>query len=177
MMTRIRTGVLVAVVALAAATLGSPAAAGADGAAAKVETFERLGFQPGPGGGLVLNWGFSPRVISVPSGSIVKWTNATEAGELHAVTLVSAAHVPQTIDEVFNCGVCNEALAKHDADGKPPIDHLLVNVGKTGLNTEGDSRILLPHQSLFATVTAPAGTTLNYVCSIHPWMQAKIHVT
>ncbi len=70
-----------------------------------------------------------------------------------------------------------EALAKHDADGKPPIDHILVNVGRTGLNTEGDSRILLPRQSLFATVTAPAGTTLNYVCAIHPWMQAKIHVT
>jgi hypothetical protein len=27
-----------------------------------------------------------------------------------------------------------------------------------------------------ALVAAPAGTTLNYICVIHPWMQATVHV-
>jgi hypothetical protein len=26
------------------------------------------------------------------------------------------------------------------------------------------------------TVTAPAGTTLDFICSVHPWMQAVLHV-
>ena len=25
-------------------------------------------------------------------------------------------------------------------------------------------------------VTAPAGTTLNFMCAVHPWMQGVLHV-
>jgi plastocyanin len=31
-------------------------------------------------------------------------------------------------------------------------------------------------QSITATVTAPPGATLQYLCAIHPWMQGEIAV-
>ena len=46
--------------------------------------------------------------------------------------------------------------------------------------TLGDSIALAPkgpHKTATVVVSAPAGTTLYYVCAIHPWMQGEIKVT
>jgi hypothetical protein len=43
--------------------------------------------------------------------------------------------------------------------------------------TPGDSLLILPGKGLTAPVTAPAGTTLWYMCTVHPWMQGSIVVT
>jgi hypothetical protein len=45
--------------------------------------------------------------------------------------------------------------------------------------TPGDSLLFggeLDSQSISARVTAPAGTTLYYLCALHPWMQGSIKV-
>jgi imidazolonepropionase-like amidohydrolase len=49
-----------------------------------------------------------------------------------------------------------------------------------GFDVEGDSVVLAPkgpHKTEKVVVSAPPGTTLYYLCAIHPWMQGKIVVT
>lgn len=177
MRTRTRAALLVTGLAATAAGLGA-APAGAADVAARVSTFERFGYTPGPDGGLVLNWGYDPARVSVPHGSTVRFAVPAGASEPHTVTVVRAADVPQTIDEIFNCGPCTTALQRHDPDGnaEPPFN-ALVNRGATGLDRQGDSRLIFPGASAFARVSAARGSTLHYVCAIHPWMQAEIEVT
>ncbi len=169
----------VVAVAAAAAAFGGAGAATAAPVAARIHTFENTTFVPGPGGGLVLNWGFAPAKVSVPSGATIAFTNPNPDphGEPHTASVLAAADVPTTIDQIFNCVACGEILARHDPgnDGKPPF-RTLVNSGRTGLDTPGDSRLLMPGTTVWAMVSAPAGTTLHYVCAIHPWMQAEIDV-
>lgn len=171
---RARTRALVAVaLAVAAAGLSAPPAS-ATQAAARISIFEGVEFEPG--GPLVLDWGYAPGNASVPSGATVRWTNPAQNFDPHTVTVVRAAQVPQTADEVFACfgGICGQVAERHFGAGEPVR---LLNTGRTGLNRSGDSRLLFPGQTVFATVTAPAGTTLHYICALHPWMQAKLTVT
>ena len=58
--------------------------------------------------------------------------------------------------------------------------HWVLNKGPEGFDEEGDSLALAPkgpHKSGTVVISAPAGTTLYYMCAIHPWMQGKIVVT
>jgi hypothetical protein len=42
----------------------------------------------------------------------------------------------------------------------------------------GDSLLVdADHPVIKARVSAPAGTTLRFICAIHPWMQGKLIVT
>jgi hypothetical protein len=53
----------------------------------------------------------------------------------------------------------------------------VVNVGKPGLNQPGDSILITAEDPVIkARVTAQAGTTLRFICAIHPWMQGKLIV-
>ncbi len=172
-----RAGMVVAL-ATAMTTLSAAPPASAD-VAAHVTAYEHFDYVPGPGGGLVLDFGYTPRNISVPHGSTVRWTS--ESGQ-HTVTVAADKTVPKTIDEIFGCfapgALCDTTLAAHDPgnDQKPPFNKA-VNVGRTGLNQQGDSRLFDPKHPTVATVTAPAGAKLHYICVIHPWMQATINVT
>jgi hypothetical protein len=51
-----------------------------------------------------------------------------------------------------------------------------VNAGGTELDQPGDSLLLFPGESISAEVSAAAGTTVSYVCAIHPLMQGSITV-
>jgi hypothetical protein len=54
----------------------------------------------------------------------------------------------------------------------------VVNAGKPGLNQPGDSLLIdADHPVTRARVTASPGTTLHFICVIHPWMQGKLRVT
>ena len=184
-MTGTRRAVVAVGLALAAVTAGAAPADAA--AAAHVKTFDEFKLVEGPGGGLLLDFGFTPASITVPHGSTVRWSNPSINDEPHSVTVVTEAQVPRTIDEINACfeteeSFCNRVLSKHfPSEDAPPVT--LVNVGRVGLNRSGDSRLLLPPApdtpptTLWARVTAPAGSTLHYICAFHPWMQAKINVT
>ena len=52
----------------------------------------------------------------------------------------------------------------------------VVNAGEPGLDAPGDSLFFFDDTSISAPVTAPSGTTLKYLCAIHPWMQGTIVV-
>jgi hypothetical protein len=59
------------------------------------------------------------------------------------------------------------------------IVHWIVDKGQPGLDEPGDSIAIegMKHMSVSIKVTAPAGTTLYFICAVHPWMQGEIKVT
>jgi plastocyanin len=129
---------------------------------------------------------FEPGPLSVKSGDSVTWTNATTDG--HTISIVPS--LPTTIGEVFNCGapgtVCEPILRCHFpggfGPGGPPVVNLTCGNAASGqLKAVGDSFLIPPPfvgppQTITAAITAPSGTTLLYMCVIHPWMQGSILV-
>ncbi|HEX9550786.1 MAG TPA: hypothetical protein VF971_06805 [Candidatus Limnocylindrales bacterium] len=118
---------------------------------------------------------FTPGMIVVDSGDTVTWTHDDATTAPHTVTIVEAFPEP-TLDAIFACGApgepCEVALAAHFAGGFNPV----VETGGAGLDGPGDSLFFFDDQSVSAPVTAPSGTTLLYLCAIHPWMQGEIVV-
>jgi hypothetical protein len=114
----------------------------------------------------------------------VRWVdNDKDADDPHTVTIADQADLPQTIEQGDACfepgGLCIETLEAHDPglDELPPFN-FVVNTGGPGLDARGDSLLFGGPfaQSVEAQVTAPAGSTLYYLCVIHPWMQGRINV-
>jgi plastocyanin len=122
---------------------------------------------------------FSPGRITVPTGSDITFASKDQSGEPHTVTIVTYDALPKTVEEVFNCGapgtLCAKILAEHFGQN-PPIRFIDAD-GDGGLNAAGDSLLIIPGKPLTAPVTAPAGTTLYYMCTVHAWMQGSIVVT
>jgi plastocyanin len=175
----LRTIVLVATAALVSALVAGPALAQGT---KTVET--RGGDTLNPGQFIKNNFHFQPKNISVTSGSVVRWVdNDEDADDPHTVTIADQADLPQTIEEGEACfepgGFCLQVLEAHDPglDQLPPFN-FVVNAGGPGLDARGDSLLFGGpfDQSVEAQVTAPAGTTLYYLCVIHPWMQGSIKV-
>ncbi len=88
--------------------------------------------------------------------------------------------------EINNCKVCGTIAQEHGAEPQStgPPKFLYVENGK-GTNTApsidrpGDSAFIPPKMGARVTlkVTAKPGTTLYFMCAVHPWMQAKLIVT
>lgn len=118
---------------------------------------------------------FTPGLIRSASGDELTWTHDDQATAPHTATIVAAFPEP-TLDAVFGCGApdqpCGQALAAHMAGGFNPV----VNVAGPGLDAPGDSLFFFDDSQISAAVTAPSGTTLLYLCAIHPWMQGEIVV-
>jgi plastocyanin len=118
---------------------------------------------------------FTPGMIKVASGEELTWTHDDNATAPHTVTIVEE-FPGATLEEVFACGapggVCDVALTAHFAGGFNPV----VEAGAPGLDAPGDSLLFFVDQSVTAVVSAPSGTTLSYLCAIHPWMQGTIAV-
>jgi plastocyanin len=131
------------------------------------------------GGSRMATLRFAPGPLDVASGTRVTWSD--ETGDPHTISVVAAADVPATIDAVFACPVCGPIVAGHiDLSTNPPT--LIAPVlgggpdGTAGFDGVGDSLLLAPGGTASATITAPAGSTLHYICAIHPWMQGTIDV-
>jgi plastocyanin len=116
---------------------------------------------------------FTPGFVGVTSGDDITFKHDDKSTAPHTATIVEA-FPGNTLDEIFGCGAptepCGEALAAHAVLG--PV----VDPGNDGFNEPGDSLFFLDDTSISAQVTAPAGTTLLYLCAIHPWMQGTIAV-
>ena len=129
---------------------------------------------------------FEQRRIAVHQGATVTWNNKTTDG--HTMSVVSPADLPKTIDQVNNCAICNQLSAAHFPNGFPPqgipavfLDDFKPAALPAKLDSVGDSLLVAPPglgfpTSVSAQITAPVGTTLNYICAFHPWMQASIRV-
>jgi plastocyanin len=112
---------------------------------------------------------FSPGPTVIGSGQTVTWEDQT--GDPHTVTIADSSDLPKAFDDLFGgCPLCDATLGAHFG-GQP-----VINFGTPGLNTRGDSLLIMPWQTVSAVVSAPAGTTLYYFCAIHTWMQGTLVV-
>jgi plastocyanin len=174
---------LVAASVWATFALGSPGATHANGVAILAKD---TGIKIVPNKYIQDNMFFSPGTVTVKSGDSITFKfGDTKAMEPHTLTIVNKADLPKNGEEAENCKVCQKLATPHLKNPKAPpeqnnpIVHWVLNKGQTGLDTVGDSvAIQQPgsHKSATIAVSAPGGTTLYFLCAVHPWMQGKIVV-
>lgn len=134
---------------------------------------------------------FVPGTVTVKSGCNLTFEFATpDQSDAHSLSIVKKSDLPRTAAQMESCKVCGKiaaTLVKHPGQApgpNNPIVHWVVNVGKPGLDQPGDSLGIIEgkgtpsgHAAVTAPVSAPAGTTLYFMCGAHAWMQGKIVVT
>jgi hypothetical protein len=96
----------------------------------------------------------------------------------HSFSVVKSSQVPKTPSAIFQCKICESIGKKHGADpnSDAPPKKPVLDVGAKGIDQAGDSIVLQPKKSVKVKVSAKAGTTLSFICAIHPWMQGKLTV-
>jgi plastocyanin len=172
--------VIITVMAIAMVATLSIGMASADGGT-KVDV---KGLETFEGNALFLsNLRFAPENIKVDSGDTVIWADNALTTSPHTITIVEREDVPVNFAQAYICnwdkrilGVDGPCLQFMDAHGGLPPTTPIVNVGRNGLDVPGDSLFLPGGGSVSAEVTARPGTTLHYICIIHPWMQGTIKV-
>jgi plastocyanin len=129
---------------------------------------------------------FAPRRIRVRQGGTITWDNQTNDG--HSVSVVTREQLPRTVQDVNNCNVCNDLLAAHFPNGFPPqgapvlvLDDFKATTAPARFDSLGDSVIVAPPgvpgpTRVSVVISAAPGSTLDYLCAIHPWMQGRIQV-
>jgi hypothetical protein len=105
----------------------------------------------------------------------------------HTFSLVTKGSLPKTAKQRKTCftpgkicmGIAHWYGLKGEEDPKTPI----VEAGQEGWDTmgtatkKGDSYFFAKKgESIDQKVTAKAGTTLYFMCAVHPWMQGSIKV-
>ncbi len=124
---------------------------------------------------------FVAGTVTVSPGATITLSNKTD--DEHTFSIVKKAQLPRTLAQIEHCTVCGEIAKAHGVNpeaaptGPPPIP--LVNVGPVGFNEPGDSTVIGPQghgSTVTFKVTAAAGSTLYFMCAIHPWMQGRIVV-
>jgi hypothetical protein len=118
------------------------------------------------------NQRFTPRKFDIESGGKVTLRNRAKTEDPHTISLVKKSQLATS----FDCEVCGEIFGAHGADDQGNIANPVVNVGAAGFDQPGDSIFIPPHGRVRFDVTAPAGTTLHFMCAVHPWMQGRIRV-
>ena len=121
------------------------------------------------------------------SGQTLTFEYEKKTMEPHTLTIVKQGDLPKTGAQVENCSACQKLATGHLKNPKAepgpsnPIVHWTLNKGKPGLDRVGDSIAIdstakPAHTKNSIKVTAKAGTTLYFLCAVHPWMQGKIVV-
>ena len=173
-MTRRMTVALAATAALGVSALGV-GAAGAATAKNRINIVGGASIKPGES--VTDDQHFTPQVLTVKSGATVKLANKAKTEDPHTISLVKKSQLPKTAKQAFNCAACNAFFGAHEVNeqtgepGKPVVD-----VGQPGYDQPGDSMVIAPKGKISFKVSAKKGTTLYYLCAIHPWMQGKIKV-
>lgn len=169
---------------LALAVVGAGTASAAPRARVTVKSVTSFRFKPNRYIQDGLRW--NRDVYAVKSGGTVHVVNGDGSEGPHTFTVLAKKDVPKTLRTLFNCRVCNQLTRAHGADPNteaPPRFNFLENgVGQDtppDLDRPGDSGVTgegRKGESIDFHVTARAGTTLYFICLIHPWMQAKLQV-
>ena len=171
---------MITVMAIAIVATGRPGTVSADGD----KSVEVKGLETFEGNALFLsNLRFAPENINVEKGDKVTWKDDALTAVPHTITIFNPEIVPVDFATAYICfwdkrilGVDGPCLQFMDAHGGIPPTTPVVNAGRNGLDAPGDSIFLPPNGSVTAQVTAGPGTTLHYICIIHPWMQGSITV-
>jgi plastocyanin len=118
---------------------------------------------------------------------IVNKTSPKQVGP-HTFSLVTKGSLPKTAKARKNCfapkHICLAIAIWHGFN--PKTERITKNPAKAGLagwstmgsvSKKGDSWVTEKKGETFSQeVTAEAGTTLYYMCAIHPWMQGQVKV-
>jgi hypothetical protein len=124
-------------------------------------------------------------VYTVRSGGTITIVNRAASDGPHTFTVVRKGDLPRTNKQINTCKICLTVAAEHGANpqSQAPPKFLFVEngIGSTtppNVDRPGDSAFVAPVQNAKVTlkVTAKPGTTLYFMCVIHPWMQAKLIV-
>jgi hypothetical protein len=131
-----------------------------------------------------LRWGKDSYKVS--SGGTLHVVNGDGSEGPHTFTVLAKKDMPTTVRTLFNCRACNQLTRAHGADpnseAPPRFDFLENGVGQAtapDVDRPGDSGLTgrgRKGEFIDLKVTARAGTTLHFICLIHPWMQAKVEV-
>ena len=165
-----------------ATVVGAGAASAHSAKTVKTQGVEKMD----PNAKFLSTFRFGPGDIEVRQGETVTWIDHDPPPVPHTITIVKPEDLSVDFVEAYTClmdpdllpgvsfdGLCLPFLAAH---GGLAFTTPIVNVGGPGLDTPGDSLFLPPDSSVSAQVTAPPGTTLHYMCILHPWMQGTITV-
>ncbi|MBV8718437.1 MAG: hypothetical protein JO020_34555 [Chloroflexi bacterium] len=126
-----------------------------------------------------ITYHFTPRHIDVVQGQTVTWDNQTT--DAHTISVLAPSDVPKTVDQVNNCAICNQIQADHFPNGFPPqgqpvlfLDNFNAGNLPARFDSVGDSLLTPPPGlglplSVSASITAPVGIELHYICAFHPW--------
>lgn len=121
-----------------------------------------------------------PGTVSIASGGTLTIVNQSRDPDPHTFSIVQRSQLPRTLEEINECKVCQEIAKSHGVNpsepphGPPPIP--TVDVNNDGFNEPGDSQFIGPHATVHVTISAKPGTVLNFMCSVHPWMQGVVKV-
>ncbi len=124
-------------------------------------------------------------VYDVKSGGTISIVNLAASDGPHTFSVVAKKDLPRTTKQLNSCKICQTIAKEHGANpqSNAPPQFLYVENGvgsHTAPNVDrpGDSAFVAPTQKAKVTlkVTAKPGTTLYFICAIHPWMQAKLIV-
>jgi hypothetical protein len=96
----------------------------------------------------------------------------------HTLTVVKPSQLPRSPRQIEEC--LGDAPGTPCTIGDSATGPISLN-GKPGLSEPGQNLSITPgpygvSKGVTVTVTAPPGTTLHFMCSVHPWMQAVLHV-
>jgi hypothetical protein len=174
------------VVCLCAAVGLSSVALAASSAPSKVTVSESQTFKFKPNRYIQDGLRWKKDVYTIKSGGTLHVVN-NEAGEgPHTFTAVKESDLPKTAQQINTCAICGKLGKAHGADPNsdaPPKFQFLENgVGQDtapSFDRAGDSGVTgsgKKGESIDMKVTAKAGTTLYFMCLIHPWMQGKLVV-
>jgi plastocyanin len=128
------------------------------------------------------NMRFTPFTQTVRKGATVTLLNKGPKDEPHSLSFVKKSQLPKTTRAINRCeipkGICLKIAIAHQVNiqtlavGKPVVD-----VNKPGVDGPGDSFFIAPGmKKLTFKVSAKKGTTLYFMCAVHPWMQGSIKV-
>jgi len=123
-------------------------------------------------------------VYQVRSGGTLHIVNKANDGP-HTFSIVARKDLPKTQKQLNQCNVCGTIAQQFGVDptSDAPPAHLYTDDGvaqdaPANFDKPGDSAFVgpAPGDSADAKITAKKGTTLYFLCAIHPWMQAKVIV-
>jgi hypothetical protein len=119
---------------------------------------------------------------------VLNETNPKRVGP-HTFSLVTKGSLPKTPKARQTCftpkHICMAIAKWHGTNGNGPVTKNPVDAGAEGWDTlgsvtkTGDSWFTGEKKSgtsITEPVTAAAGTTIYFLCAIHPWMQGQIEV-
>jgi hypothetical protein len=176
----LRLGIVLAV-GVAASLVLAPALASGAGSLGPANT---VFIKAGKGG---LRFEAPKTIVAGQELEVLNQTNAKQVGP-HTFSLVTKASLPKTPKARQACftpkHICMSIAHWHGVQGNGPVKVNPVEVGAEGwdtlgsLTTKGDSWFTgtKPSASITQKVSAAAGTTIYFMCAIHPWMQGSIQV-